>query len=161
MSGLAMSMVGSGIQAYSSIEQGLEKRRAYEIQAEGKRAQSAQVELSAARELELTLQRRIETQGSQISAFGRGGVTISGSPLMMLERTAGKAYSEMLAIRQAADFRQKTLDVEGTEDLRAAGNAETAGYMGAFGSVLTNVGNNPYLYDQRMPNTGSTRGGNF
>ena len=142
--------IGTGIQAFTSIQSGQMKKQAYEMEAQGKMAQAAQVDIAANRDIELTMRRFQRVQGAQISGFGRSGVQLTGSPLLQLEATAADAQDEMKAIRDAANYRKSTLLTEGQFSNILGQQAEDAGYWGAAGSVLTGVARNPYSYDNRV-----------
>lgn len=148
MAEAAILAVGTGVQAYSAYKEGQDKKYAYEMEAGFKRNQAAQVELAANREIDLTVQRGEKIKHAQLSSFGASGVmATSGSPLLIMEETVGSVVDETLAIRRAADYRKSTLLTEAGLSSKLGDDAETAGYLGAAGSVLTGVSKSPYMYD--------------
>lgn len=143
----AALILGTGLSAYGSMRAGESKKAAYELEAKAKEAQSAQVDLAAARELELTERRYDRTKNAQLVAFGRSGVELSGSPLMMMEESAADAFDEMQSIRMAAAYRKSTLSNEAGLSRFLGDEAETAGYLNGASSILTGFSRNPYSYD--------------
>lgn len=144
----AVLVAGAGVGAYGALKEGEDKKHAYEMEAGFKRQQAAQVELAALREIDLTIERGESVKQAQIASFGASGVqATAGSPLMQMEETAGRTFSEMRAIRQAADYRKSTLLSEAGFSSQLGHQAINASYVGAAGSVLTAASKNPYLYD--------------
>jgi hypothetical protein len=139
--------IGTGLAAYGNIRAGESKKAAYELEASAKESQAQQVELAAAREIELTQKRYNRTKSAQIVAFGKSGVLLQGSPLMLMEESAADAYDEMQSIRMAADYRKSTLRTEAGLSRFLGDEAELSGYLSGASSILTGVASNPYLYD--------------
>jgi len=143
-------LIGAGLQAYSAIKSGEEKKAAYQTEAFLKQRQAAQVDLAVQREIELTRQRAEIVKGSQLSSFGRSGVqATAGSTLIEMENTAANAASEMMAIRQAGEYRKNTLLDEASFSDSLGKEAADAGYFSAGQSVLTAASKNPYSYDAK------------
>jgi hypothetical protein len=148
MSAAALA-IGTGLAAYGSIRAGQSKAAAYEMEAKAKVSQAAQVDLAAAREIELTERRYQQTKSAQITAIGRSGVQISGSPLLQLEDSAANAFDEIQSIKQAAAYRKQTLQDEAGMSRFLGNDAEMAGYINGASSILTGISQNPYMYDQK------------
>lgn len=146
MSAAALA-IGTGISTYASIAGGEAKKSAYELEARAKENQSAQVELAAQREINLTQRRYERTRDAQFAAFGKSGVQLSGSPLLLMEESAADAFDEITSIRQAADYRKQTLSTEAGLSRFMGDQAELAGYLSGATSILTGVSKNPYAYD--------------
>lgn len=145
--GAAALAIGTGIQAYSSIKQGQAQRTAYLAEAQSKRAAAAQTQISTDYEIR-SLERRYErTKGAQISAIGRSGVQLSGSPLLELENAAADAATEIAATRAAGNYRKQALLTEAGGSETLAGESLMAGFLGGAGSILTGIQKNPYTYD--------------
>lgn len=149
--GAAALAIGTGIQAYTSIKGGMDKKAAYAMEAKAKESQAAQVDIAVNHDVDLLERRYAKTRGAQISAFGRSGVQLSGSPLAQMEETAANAYDEINAIKAAGAYRKSTLLTEGQYSNVMGKQAEDAGYWGAAGSVLSGVSKNPYTYDSKVP----------
>ena len=149
MSGEALLVGGSLLSAYGAVSAGEARKTAYEAEARAKESQAAQVDLAANRELELTERRYQRVKSAQITAFGRSGVQLKGTPLMILEETAADAYDEMESIRQAAAYRKQTLSTEAGLSRFLGDEAEMAGYISGASSVLTSFSRNPYMYDSK------------
>lgn len=158
----AALVLGTGIAAYSSMRQGDAQKEAYEMEAAAKRAQGAQVQIAADREVELTQRRMERTQNAQLVAFGRSGVlATSGSPLAQLEDTAANAMDEITAIRNAAKYRKGSLLTEAGLSEFLGGEAQTAGQLNAFSSILQGAGKNPYMYDSKTTSSGGSMTGAY
>lgn len=133
----AIPLIGAGISAFGTLQQGQAQKTAYEMEAQAKRAQGAQVDIAADREIELTKRRLERTQGAQMVAFGKSGVlATTGSPLQIMEETAANAVDEMTAIRNAANYRKGSLLTEAGLSQYLGQQAEDASYYGAAGSIL-------------------------
>lgn len=139
--------IGTGLSAYGAISSAQAKKTAYEIEAQAKESQAEQVELSARREIELTDRRYNRTKNAQLVAFGRSGVQLTGSPLLIMEESAADAFDEIESIKQAAAYRKQTLRTEAGLSRYLGDEAELAGYLSGATSILTGVAKNPYSYD--------------
>jgi hypothetical protein len=131
--------IGTGLAAYGNIRAGESKKTAYEMEAAAKEGQAQQVELSAQNEIALTKRRYDRTKNAQLVAFGKSGVLLEGSPLMLMEESAADAFDEMHSIRMAADYRKSTLRTEAGLSRFLGDEAEMAGYISGAGSVLTGI----------------------
>ena len=130
-------VAGTLISAIGSVKSAQDQADALEQQAQARFLTAKQAELSAKREAEMAARKGEKIKGAQISAFGRSGVTLEGSPLMMLEETAANISEEISAILASARFKAGTISAEGQLDLVKAGQTRTAGYLQAGGSILT------------------------
>jgi hypothetical protein len=153
MSGEALA-IGTVLQAYGSIRSGQSKSEAYQLEARAKEAQSAQVDIAANREIDLTRRRYDRIKSAQISAFGRSGVQLSGTPLLMLEESAANAFDEIRTIESAARYRKQTLMTESELSRFMGDDAEVAGMLSGASSILTGFSKNPYIYDRRIEDKG-------
>jgi hypothetical protein len=119
-----------GSQIFSGIESGKAQRE----QGRLLEKQSAIVKEEAERESEIILEETERIQGEQVAAFGASGVTLTGSPLDVLERTrvigmeeasavlrSGIAHSELLTQQSRILRNQARADVIGG----IAGGAQT------------------------------------
>lgn len=147
--GMEAMLIGTGISAVGSLRAGRQKQEAYEMEARAKKAQAVQVDISAERDIELLTRRYNRTKSAQISAFGRSGVQLSGSPLIQLEETAANAYDDVLAVKTAAAYRKSTLLTEAGFSSVLGSQALDASYFDAAGGILTGIASNPYVYDRR------------
>lgn len=78
---------------------------------------------------------------SQIEAYAKAGVTISGSPLQVLEQTKSDFTEQKMLLQRDAEYRAN-LQRAGAQDLRgAAEQIRQGGYLSAFGTLLGGVGN--------------------
>ncbi len=116
------AVASGGIGAFGAIQSGMEAKRSAYVQAQRieQIGQEQLVDLERKKEMTIATQR---------ASFAARGVSISGSPLLMMAET------ETLAAR---DARRLKNDVRfQTYELRRYGRqAETAGYINAIGSLV-------------------------
>ncbi len=152
--GAAALAIGAGIQAYSSIKKGMDESAGYKAAALNKQAQAAQVAIATDRQVLLTQDRFDKIRNAQAVAVGRSGTALSGSNLAQMETTAAEAVSQISAIRDAGNYHRSSILTEGLYDNQLAGQAESAGYLGALGAGLGAVAKNPYSYDTPVSSGG-------
>ncbi len=127
----------------------MQKRDAYQVQAQQKRAAAAEVQIGADREIQLAQESAARTKAAQIVSFGKSGVSVSsGSPLAVLEQSASHAFDQVNSIQQAADYRKSTLDIDAQQSMILGDQAYDAGVLGVFGAGLGAIGKLPQIYDQ-------------
>lgn len=148
----AALIIGTGLSVMGSLRSGQQKQEAYEFEARAKQAQAAQVDISAQKDIEILDRRARQFRGAQLSAIGRSGVQVSGSPLLQLEETAANAYDEMQSIRRAAAYRKSTLLTESRFSSILGDQAREASYYDAAGGILSGIARNPYVYDKKVSN---------
>lgn len=146
--------VGIGINAVSQIISGNAQADAAQKDAALKRLQADQVEKNAARDEALLAQQGHALIGEQTTAYAKSGVELSGTPLLMLEQTNAKVREQSIAIANDAAFRASQLraGADISEDLGS--DRQTAGYLGAAGSLLTGAGQYYLLKDTNTKSKG-------
>lgn len=78
---------------------------------------------------------------SQKADYGKSGVEMSGSPLLVINDTIAKSELDALAIRYGGEIESAQLRSKGA-GLRAEGQtARTMGFLGGGSSLLTGAGN--------------------
>jgi hypothetical protein len=78
--------------------------------------------------------------GNQISAFGRAGVDMSGSALLVIEDTRQREADEIAAIRKETASNVRLARMRGEGAAVNARNIQTSGYLAAGGSILGGAG---------------------
>lgn len=97
---------------------------------------------STKRELKIQGEESREFYGEKESQYAKGGVDMSGSPIILLAQTKMRAYEEKLAIIDQGEMQYKEASLKGqiaktnASATRAAGSMkQIAGTLGAFGSA--------------------------
>ena len=78
--------------------------------------------------------------GTQQVMYGKSGVTMEGSPLLVMEETAAQGEIDALLIRQAGQARVAELQAERKMVKMGGRQAWYGGLMQAGGSLLTGAG---------------------
>jgi hypothetical protein len=81
-----------------------------------------------------------KTMGSMRAAYGAAGVTVEGSPLDVLEESAGQAELDRLTILHNGELKATGLQDNAALSRTAGSAAATAGYVGAVGTMFNAYG---------------------
>lgn len=95
---------------------------------------------STVRELNIQKQESTEFYGQQVSGIARGGLDLSGSPLLELAQTKMRAYQESQAILDQGNMQYKEASLRSQIASTQADNTRAAGSMRAIGGTLGIVG---------------------
>jgi len=85
-------------------------------------------------------QKRKETQsliGRQKALYGKAGVTMEGSPLLLMEETASEGELDARMIEWSGSNKSERYMSEGQLSRMKGSQAKTAGYIGAGSTLLT------------------------
>lgn len=142
IAGLVTSMIGTGVMAYNSYQQGKAQQSLNNYNA----AVSDQGALDAERDarIKATAQRHQSEQikARQRTLFAHAGVVGgTGSPLMVQVAQAGELEMAALEQEQAGSAQAARLRTEGVLDRMAGKSARAGGTMGAVGTILQGTGN--------------------
>ena len=151
---LGVGLLGSGVGAISSIRQGSAQAAALKSQAAGARYNQQVAEMNAqsverARDYQTQLQREKNQRllGAQKVGYGKGGVTMEGTPLEVMADTASDQEKDIIAQRYNYDiqswrYRSQAgqYGFEADRSTSMATGATTAGYFGAGTTLLTGIG---------------------
>ena len=141
VAGSLASLAGTGVAAFSSIEQGQYAEKAAEYNAEmaNQQAQEASTQ-SKYRAFDLSQQRR-QMIGRQIAGYGGAGVNPnSGSPLDVMANTAAEYENDIYMAGLSADQATSAGTDQATLDQMSGRQAAMAGWMGAGSSMLSGFG---------------------
>lgn len=134
---LAASLVSGGVSAYQSYRAGREEKKAQERNARLlERDAGEAIDASA---LDATLVRRTGrlTGSAQQAGFSAGGVTLEGSPLLMLQETKSLSELDAMRVEYGGELEARRLRDQ-AQNARYAGNqAGKAGTMNAIGTLLS------------------------
>jgi hypothetical protein len=139
--------IGLAIQGGGAIASGNAQRDAAERDSYNKRLQALEVERTEAVKTQLMRQTGDRLQGEQVSAYAKGGVELSGSPLLNLEATKAGVEGEIAEMQRDAAFRASQLRTGADSSVMFGNDRATAGYIGAAGGILTGIGKIPGLFD--------------
>lgn len=159
-----LSGLGAVFGAVSSISQGKAQSDAYSAQAKAAEQNAAtaskQAEISAqagAQEEQRVRNRTAQIAGQQKAGLSASGLDIAtGSPLDILTETSTQGNIDALATRRNAaqqtwgyQAEQTNYQNQASSARASASNAQTAGYMGAVGSLLTGATKQQDMYSKR------------
>lgn len=135
-----LSILGTGISALSSIQQGQTQSDIYEANARlAERQGEAAVEQGKEKSRILSQQRR-QLIGTQVAMYGGAGVDITGSPLDVISDTYSNYERDIQTTGYNADVARRTSQAQADIYRWGAARAETAGYMKAGTTILGGVG---------------------
>jgi hypothetical protein len=152
---LAVSAIGTGVAAYGTIQSGNAQKAAadYQAQVAQNNAAIASMNANAATQtgntqLQAEEEQAAQHQGMIRAVMGAGGIDLnSGSALRNQEGVAqvdqlNEATITSNAARSAWNYRNQGADYSATANLETmqGQQAETAGMMGAFSSMLSGAG---------------------
>jgi hypothetical protein len=147
---LVASVAGTAMSAYSEIQQGKEQQQWSEYNAAVAERDAASAKQSAEYEAG---QKRKETQkllGRQRALYGKAGVTLEGSPLLMMEETASEGEIDALMIEREGKLRAGSYQSEAALSRMKGSAAKRAGYYGAGSSLLTGAGSAMSAYGAKV-----------
>lgn len=137
----AAALAGTALTAYSQYRASQLEAEAGQQKAFVKRLQARESMDAAERDAEITLERGRLVKSSQLSAFGRSGVDVEGSPLAQMTSTMSTARKEAEAQIRAGRYRAFTANYEADLQDYLGGETRKAGTIAAAGSILGGVGN--------------------
>ena len=134
---LTLGMVAMGVAAGGQIMAGQQQKKAYAQEADLQRQQAELAFEEAKREAQLTANDRRKFLATQKLAFIKNGVSLEGSPLLVLEDTRAQSQEEVNSIikRGGAQYRLGMTQAAMTQQRGRA--ALTQGYIGAAGTMAS------------------------
>ena len=142
----AIPLVGAGISAYGSVEQGKMTSDSLNTQAQNLRAQAAESEAQGAYNAQRQQIMAGAKIGSETASFGASGVKAnSGSALDVIQASHQNAEMDRLNILHGADIKAINYSNQASMDQYGAESALKGGWMKAIGS-LAQGGAQAYLY---------------
>jgi hypothetical protein len=158
--GVIIAAVGMGVSMYAQYQEGQDKAQAAARDAANKQLMANEtLDRAAANRQSLEIQ-ATEQVGNQSSQFAAGNVAVSsGSPLMVMENTYASARRKIYMDQENANWEAQQDIISGANETTLAGEEQSAGEIGAAGSLLTGAGNMASKYSQNTKNTAPTGGG--
>ena len=133
---------GTAISAYSAISQGQTAAKAASANAAAQRATALSVENQGAQQAADAQMKAKRVAASGVAAAGAGGVDPNtGTPLTLAGQTAEFGELDSLRIINNASRTAWGYNAGASIDQFQGGQAQTAGYIGAGGSLLSGAGN--------------------
>ena len=143
--GTEVLIAGAVIQGYGQIQAAKEARRVGKANAAYYREQKEMQELAARRELDIFEHESEMFMGSQVSAFAKSGVSLSGSMVSKLAGDRAAIHRESNAIREGNRTKIKLTEMRANEEDRKVSAARRALPMQLLGTGL-----NAYVGTQQM-----------
>jgi len=138
---LTTSLIGTGVQAYSSMKQGQAAEQAANYNANVAR-QNAIAAKNQAVEDERSF--RVQTRqalGDIRSGYAASGVTLEGSPEDVLYQSASNAELDALKIRHGGELKAMGYENSAALSIMEGANARESGYLSAAGMLLQGSAN--------------------
>jgi len=131
------TVAGTTMSAMSQIQQGKSTKQWSEYNA----AIAERDALAAQQSAEYDAgEKRKETErllGRQRALYGKAGVTLEGSPLLLMEETASQGELDALMIEREGKLKAGNYQSEAALSRMKGSSAQKAGYYGAGSSLLT------------------------
>jgi hypothetical protein len=133
--GTAFLVGSTALSAVGSLQQGMATATALEHNAAVADQEAANERMKSDFEARQQRRRVRRLMGSQRAAYGRSGVTASGTPLDVLADTAGEAELERLVILRNGEVAAIGFENKAAGLRSQAGAARTAGIIGAAATI--------------------------
>ena len=134
---LVTSIAGTAMSVYSQVEQGKSQNEWSQYNAAVAERDAVAAQQSAEYDAS---QKRKETEkllGRQRALYGKAGVTLEGSPLLLMEETASEGELDALMIEREGKLKAGNYQSEAALSRMKGSSAQKAGYYGAGSSLLT------------------------
>ena len=134
---LVTSIAGTAMSVYSQVEQGKSQNEWSQYNAAVAERDAVAAQQSAEYDAS---QKRKETEkllGRQRALYGKAGVTLEGSPLLLMEETASQGELDALMIEREGKLKAGNYQSEAALSRMKGSSAQKAGYYGAGSSLLT------------------------
>lgn len=116
-----MGIAGGVLQMAADSKEAKAKIRAYQTNADWLEEQAEHARQATRRELTIHGREVNEVFGAQVSSFGKGGLDLTGSPLLVLANTRMREFEEARAISEQGymQVREASLKAQEQRDLAA------------------------------------------
>ena len=132
-----VSVAGTALSAYGQIQQGKAQQKwgSYNAALAERDAETAR--LNAEYEAGVQCKETQKLLGRQRALYGKSGVTLEGSPLLMMAETAAEGELDALMIERGGKTRAQGYRSEAVLSRMKGKAAKRAGYYGAGSTLLT------------------------
>lgn len=151
---LAAAAVGTGLSIYGQIKGAEADADAMMREATARELEATEILKRSKINQEILQEEGEELISQQEGFFARSGVTMVGSPLLVLERTAHRVAREKANMQMEAEFRAAQLRSGAAISRDMAGQTRQAGFIKAAGTALTGVAS---MVSAKGTNTGSSK----
>lgn len=134
--GLGVMAVGGGISAISGYSSDMSQADAERANAAYFMRQAEYSQAATERELDIFSNEVDDLMGRQLSGYGKAGVSLSGSPLLLMDQTRERAEDEVLAIKEKGRQNVELALMRATQASNTADEIRSAAPWKAFGSLL-------------------------
>ena len=134
---LAIMGLGMGLSAYGQYQEGRQRAQAEEYNADVARQQAEIVKARSKIEVLQQRKRAVSFRSTQEALYSKAGVTLSGSPLKVMEESWANAELDILMTEFDAFTQASRLQSEATQREAAAKARKTAGYTRAGTTLLS------------------------
>jgi hypothetical protein len=137
--GAGIGLVGTGLSALGSIQQGQQQADAHRYNAQIAAQQADSTRISGRLEEHKMKKRYATTIGSMRALSAKSGVSFTGSPIMALKDSLTNANLDIAINRYNTEIEARSYESQAKIDTRMAGYAESSGYTGAATTILGGV----------------------
>lgn len=140
------SGIGTGISVMGQIEQGRSQKKWGEYNAQVAERDAETARMNAEYEAGLKRKESERLLGRQRALYGKAGVTLEGSPLLLMAETAAESEMDALMIERGGKLQAQRYRSEATLSKMKGAAAQRAGYYGAGSTLLTGASQTAYQY---------------
>ena len=134
---LYVALAGTAVAAGSAIYQGQQAKKEAEYNASVQEQNAVAAQQKASYDETMHRERVRKLLSSQKALYGRSGVSLIGSPELLLEETAAQGELDALAIRYGGDVEASRYRSEATLSKMRGRAASTSGYASAGSTLLS------------------------
>lgn len=138
--GPAIAIAGTVVSAYASQQKGEAESTTAKYNARLAEQEAQQRRQAAAIEAEQARERHDRTLAAARARYGASGVTMEGTPLLVMMRSEEEAILDVARIRARGAAEAQTLESQAALYKFAGKKAKQAGMLGAGASLLSGVG---------------------
>jgi hypothetical protein len=142
------SALGTGISVMSQIQQGSQQKRWAEYNAAVAERDAEVAKQNAEYEAGLKRKETERLLGRQRALYGKAGVVLEGSPLLLMAETAAEGELDALMIERGGRLQSERYRTEATISNLKGKAAQRAGYYGAGTTLLTGASKTAYRYGE-------------
>lgn len=144
--------VGGGISAYAAYQSDMEQADAARQNAAYYEKQAEYSQEATDREMDIFSGEVEDLLSRQVSAYGRSGVDLSGSPLLLIGQTKEKAREQLAAIEEKGRQTRELAFMRANTSWQEADDLERGAPLRFFGGLLSTGGS---LATRAAPKTGN------
>ena len=134
-----LSLLSMGMQMYGQVQQGKQQQQMFEYNAAVNRQQADMIKQSGALKVEQMRRSKSRMASSQVAAYAKAGVRMTGSPLQVVADTATEL--EMDIMIEDYNTRIGVINAQNQSDLNImrGSQAMSSAYIGAGTTLLSQL----------------------